>query len=60
MADTGATDQGDASDIRPGCGGHDQPRRPPRGRNSPEPAHPLQRKPHLHVHGIDSGKSKIL
>lgn len=47
MAAPGATHQGDARDFRPRGRGHDLPRRPPRGRHSEEPAHTLQRKPHI-------------
>ncbi len=56
MADAGAEDQGDAPDIRSRSRGHDQPRRPPRGRNPEKPAHQIQRKPHLHLHWIYLGK----
>ena len=47
MADPGAEDQGHAPDLRPGRGGHDRAGRPPRGGDTQEPAHQIQREPHL-------------
>ncbi len=47
MADPGAEDQGHAPDLRPGGGGHDQPRGPARGWHPSQPPHQIQRQPHL-------------
>jgi len=41
MADPGAKDQGHAPDLRPGGGGHDQPRGPARGWHPSQPPHQI-------------------
>ena len=47
MVDPGETNQGDAPNLCPGCGGHDQPRGPSRGWDPQKPSHQIQRQPNL-------------
>ena len=47
MVDSGETDQSHAPDFGARRRGHDQSGRPPRGRNTQEFTHPVQREPHL-------------
>jgi len=56
MAYAGTPHQGDAPDLSSRRRGHDQPRRPPRGRNPPKSSDQIQRKPHLHLYRINPGK----